>query len=99
MRANPPSNPAPEPGSNTGGHSEHLQHIPVLIDARHAAAILEIGQRTLAKYTATGAVPSVKIGTLRRYVLAELHAWIEAGCPIEAGAGDSIRAELRGGAR
>ncbi len=71
---------------------------PVLITPPEAAEILAIAERTLAKYTASGAVPSRKLGSLRRYVRAELTAWIDAGCPMEPGAGEAIRQRMRGGA-
>lgn len=99
MRANTPyGNPAPEPGSTTGGHWKSTQHIPVMIGPKEAAAILAIGTRTLSTHTKTGAIPSRKLGALRRYVVRELHAWIDEGCPTEPGAGEAIRAKLEGGA-
>lgn len=71
---------------------------PVLITPTEAAIILAIGKRTLAKYTASGAIPSRKVGTLRRFVVRELYAWIDEGCPTHKGAGVAIRAKLEGGA-
>ena len=72
---------------------------PLLIGVKEATELLAIAERTLSKYTATGAVPSLKLGGARRYVITELRAWIDAGCPTEPGAGDAIRERLRGGVR
>ncbi len=66
---------------------------PLLIDARAACALLSIGYRKLAALTSVGAIPSDKIGTLRRYRPDELKAWVRAGCPTEPGAGMRIRQE------
>ena len=71
---------------------------PVLIDAETAAELLSLALRTVSKHTASGAIPSLKIGKSRRYRTAELLAWLDADCPTEANAGDEIRARMRGGA-
>jgi len=97
MRADPNINPAHTLAGTTSGESRHKEYIPVLIGARHAGAMLAIAQRTLSKHTATGAIPSVKLGGARRYIVAEIQEWIKAGCPTEPGAGDAIRQQPGGG--
>jgi len=97
MRADPSTNPAHALASFTSGELRRQEHTPVLIDARHAAAMLAIAGQTLSKHTASGAIPSVKLGGARRYVVAEIQEWIRAGCPIEPGAGEAIRLRPRGG--
>lgn len=64
---------------------------PMLIDSKQAASMLGIAPRTLDKYRHLGAIPSLLIGTARRYRVAELMAWIDAGCPTDPDAGDRIR--------
>ncbi|MCP3903277.1 MAG: helix-turn-helix domain-containing protein [Planctomycetes bacterium] len=94
-----PTDSARTPGSNTGGTSNAQQDSPLLIDAKAAAAMLAIGARTLWTYTNCNAIPSRKIGRAVRYCPDELRAWIAAGCPTDAGAGDRVRAVMRKGAR
>ncbi len=71
--------------------SEPTTPPPVLIDTRQAASMLGIAPRTLDKYRNLGAIPSVLIGTARRYRVADLMAWIDAGCPTDPNAGAQIR--------
>lgn len=78
--------------------SEEFAGYPVLIDAETAAELLSLAPRTVSKHTATGAIPSLKIGGSRRYRTSELLAWLNADCPTNANAGEEIRAQLRGGA-
>ena len=65
--------------------------LPLLIDAKTACALLCMGERRLWELTNCGAIPSRHIGRSVRYVPAELAAWVAAGCPTDAGAGDRIR--------
>lgn len=65
--------------------------IPLLIDAKAACEFSGLKSRKLWSLTACNAIPSRKIGASRRYVPAELIAWIDAGCPTEPGAGDRIK--------
>ena len=71
----------------------------LLIDAKQAAAMLSLGARRLWSLTNCRAIPSRKIGRSVRYVPAELHAWVDCGCPTEPGAADRIRAAMRKGRR
>lgn len=57
--------------------------------------MLGIKPRTLSKYTQNGAIPSHKLGSVRVYDLRELHAYIDAGCPTTADAGEAIRKAVR----
>lgn len=69
----------------------HLtEHEPLLIDAKAASAMLGIGARKLWSLTNCGAIPSRRIGRSVRYSPAELRAWIAAGCPTEADAGEHV---------
>ena len=68
---------------------------PLLIDAPAACAMLCMGERRVWQLSNCRAIPSYKIGKSRRYCPDELRAWIRAGCPVEAGAADRIRAALR----
>jgi hypothetical protein len=63
----------------------------LLIDAKAARVVLCMGERTLWVLSNRRAVPSYKIGKSRRYCPDELRAWVRAGCPTEAGAGDRVR--------
>lgn len=68
---------------------------PILVDTRQAATMLGIAPRTVDKYRHLGAIPSVQIGTARRYRVADLMAWIDAGCPTNPNSGARIREEDR----
>jgi hypothetical protein len=67
---------------------------PLLIDAPDACKLLCLGERRLWSLSTCRAIPSYKIGKSRRYCPNELRAWVRAGCPTQAGAGDRIRKEL-----
>lgn len=74
----------------------NLPHIPgapppLLINVRSACQVLAIGRRKLWSLTICNAIPSRRIGRSVRYNPAELRAWIEAGCPLHAGAADEVR--------
>lgn len=65
--------------------------VPLLIDAKAACAVLAIGERRLWSLSTCRAIPSYTIGRSRRYCPDELRAWVRAGCPCDAGAGDRVR--------
>lgn len=65
--------------------------VPLLIDAKAAQALLCMGERRLWVLTNCKAIPSRKIGKSVRYSPSELAAWVAAGCPTEAGAGERVR--------
>ena len=94
-----PTESAREPASTTSGPIGTLHPLLLLIDAKAAQTLLSIGQHTLWSLTKCGAIPSRKIGRSVRYSPTELQAWIDAGCPTDAGAGDRVRAAMREGAR
>lgn len=67
---------------------------PLLLDAHDAAKALRIGERTLARLTAAGLIPVVRIGRRVLYDPRDLPAWIEGqkvgaivGSKADAGAG------------
>jgi predicted DNA-binding transcriptional regulator AlpA len=53
------------------------------VDAKHAAALLGVGLRTLRTMDAAGRLPApVRLSPgCVRWRLADLHDWAEAGCP------------------
>ena len=67
----------------------------LLIDAKAACVALSMGERRLWVLSNCRAIPSHKIGKSRRYCPDELRAWVRAGCPTEAGAGDRVRKAVR----
>jgi excisionase family DNA binding protein len=50
---------------------------PILVDAREAARLLAISERTLWDLTFQREIPSLKIGRCVRYRVADLHGWAE----------------------
>jgi predicted DNA-binding transcriptional regulator AlpA len=55
---------------------------PVLLRAADAARLCGFADRTWRKMAAAGRVPAgVQLGKSRRWALAELRAWVAAGCP------------------
>ena len=50
---------------------------PILVDAREAARLLAISERTLWDLTFQREIPSLKIGRSVRYRIADLHGWAE----------------------
>lgn len=64
---------------------------PVLIRPREAADRLGIGARTLWSLTRRDAIPCVRIGRSVRYALADLEAWVAAGCPTDPGSAARVR--------
>lgn len=70
-------NPRPHrPDAPTGA-------VPILVDARQAAALLGIGLRTLRTMDAAGRLPApVRLSPgCVRWRHAELKDWADAGCP------------------
>lgn len=60
--------------------------VPELLTPQQAAELLNIGQRTLWRYSRSGQAPRpIKIGAAKnapvRYRRDVLLAWIDAGCP------------------
>lgn len=69
--------------------------VPLLIDAKVARVRLSLGERRLWSLTNCGAIPSHKVGRSVRYAVAELEAWVKAGCPTQPGSGDEVRKGMR----
>lgn len=95
MKADRPRECARGPASTAGAYESNPDCTPMLVDARAAAARLAIGRRRLWALTACNAIPSRRIGRSVRYALAELEAWIEAGCPTAPGSADRVRRAVR----
>jgi excisionase family DNA binding protein len=75
------------PGAATPAASGIL---PELLTTRQAAELLQVGERTLWRWSRSGLAPKpIKIGRGRqgavRFSRAALMAWISAGCPRTAG--------------
>lgn len=79
-------------------HDSDSPGMRLLVGGSTARHILSIGERTLWTLTNCRAIPSHRIGRSVRYVPAELAAWVGAGCPTDAGAGDRIRRAMGGAA-
>jgi excisionase family DNA binding protein len=50
---------------------------PLLVDRREAARLLSLSSRTIWTLTNAGVIPSVRIGRLVRYTLADLREFID----------------------
>lgn len=73
--------PAPIPSGNSQSFPNHHQGRhrevnPAVMDRAGAARFLGIGLSTLAELTATGDVPSLKVGRRRLYRVADLDSWL-----------------------
>lgn len=76
---------------DAGGTADTSQDTSLLIDAKAAARLLNIGARTLWSLTNREAIPSCRIGRSVRYSPNELRAWIAAGCPTVPGSAERVR--------
>ncbi len=68
---------------------------PLLVDSNTARAMLRLGERKFWELAACDAIPSVRIGTLRRFSPVELKAWVELGAPTAPGSADRVRRAAR----
>lgn len=67
------------PGSRPGASAEPIQ---LMIDAKAAARRCGLSVRTWLRLCDAGKAPwGTKLGTLRRWSVAELDEWIRNGCP------------------
>jgi len=82
---------------SAGGNTNTTNDTSLLIDGLAASRILSISQRKLGQLVAAGAIPSRKIGALRRFSPAELKVWIECGCPTAPGSAMRVRAAREAG--
>lgn len=64
-----------------------------------AARLTGLGERTVWRLVNMNALPHRRCGRALLFVPDELVAWIEAGCPQEAGSADRVRAAMRKGGR
>lgn len=58
-----------------------------------------LGPRTVWSLCRCNALPHRRVGRAILFVVAEVEAWIEAGCPTRSNAADSIRKSMRKGVR
>jgi predicted DNA-binding transcriptional regulator AlpA len=62
--------------------SEKPRQSPLLIDAKALAELLGRSERSIWRDDSAGRLPSpVALGGAKRWRVAEIHAWVEAGCP------------------
>jgi excisionase family DNA binding protein len=59
--------------------------MPLLLTEEQAAALLSLSPRKVWELAAGGAIPFIKIGSIKRYRRADLEAWVEKGCPTVRG--------------
>jgi predicted DNA-binding transcriptional regulator AlpA len=95
MVTDPTSERVPEPASQRDAKSYTPDSSPLLVDAKTLGPMLSLCRRTVWTLTACNAIPSQQIGRARRYCVAEVRAWIDAGCPTEPGSADRVRAAMR----
>ena len=62
-----------------------LMSMPLLLTEVQAAALLSLSPRKVWELAAGGAIPFIKIGSIKRYRRADLEAWVEKGCPTVRG--------------
>ena len=55
---------------------------PLAVDARGAARLCSLGERTWRRHNAAGLVPRpVRLGGRLLWIVAEVQQWLAAGCP------------------
>lgn len=70
---------------------------PLLIGAKEVARLLGRSERSVWRDEGTGRLPQpVRLGGSKRWRLAEIRAWVEAGCPDRRN-WQQIRAAVRSG--
>lgn len=58
------------------------EDMPLLVDSKQVAKLLNLGERTIWRMAHSGILPKpMKIGGAVRWSYEEVKAWIEAGCP------------------
>ena len=57
--------------------------VPLLLTEEQAAKLLSLSPRKVWELAACGAIPSIKIGTVKRYRRMDLEEWVRRGCPTE----------------
>jgi excisionase family DNA binding protein len=66
--------------------AEGIPATAALLTADQLAALLQLDRRTVERRDAAGQIPgSCKVGHARRFVRAEVEAWINQGCPPAKG--------------
>ncbi|MBE3096960.1 MAG: helix-turn-helix domain-containing protein [Planctomycetes bacterium] len=77
-------------GCTSAVASQPTTPLTLLLDAREAAQALRMGARTLARLTAAGSLPCVRIGRRVLYDPCDLTAWIDRQKKNPKIAADSI---------
>ena len=87
MTPDQPSRASSCGGSARGVHGEPaglngLTHLRLLLSVHELSAVLRVSGRHVANLRARGMLPApVRLGRSIRWLLAEIEAWIDAGCP------------------
>lgn len=69
-------------GNQAAVEAEVFTSPALLVNADKLAEMLDISVRTLWRLRSAGKLPlALKVGGCVRWRLAEVHAWIDAGCP------------------
>ncbi|MGE0608309.1 MAG: helix-turn-helix transcriptional regulator [Pirellulales bacterium] len=80
--------------SNTSSSAADLG---LLVSADGLAQMLDLSVRTLWRLRSAGKIPApMKLGGSVRWRLADIHAWIAAGCPEHNGYSKKSRRASRG---
>ena len=64
--------------ATTGFYRASASEAPLSVSAREAANVLRVSVSTIERLTRSGALPSVKIGSLRRYRVETLKAFLQS---------------------
>lgn len=62
---------------------------------RSGCALTGLGERTIWLLVNRNAIPHRRVGRAIMFVPDELRAWVRAGCPTDAGAGERVRKGVR----
>lgn len=62
---------------------------------RAACAMTGLGERMVWQLVNCNALPHRRVGRAILFVPDEVAAWVSAGCPTDAGAGDRVREGVR----
>lgn len=72
-------------GANDADVKAAVAIAPFAVSGQDAAALLGVSARTWRRLNAAGLVPqALRVGGSKRWSVAELRGWIEAGCPARA---------------
>ena len=79
---------------NTGerGNRQNADNVPILLNAREAAALCTMSESYFYRLNRKGLVPKpVRAGNMRRWRRSDLARWVAAGCPKDWNQRISVR--------